>query len=356
MENGRLRVLLIEDDEDDYILVRDLLSEAMPSRCHLEWVATYDGALKKIDQNQYDVCLLDYRLGEWNGLDLLRTVKEKGCRTPIILLTGQGDYEVDIEAMRAGAADYLVKGQINSPLLERSIRYAIERKRAQEVLRESEKQLKFLSSRLLTAQEEERKRIAGEIHDSISSSLSAVKFSLENVLNQMEQGMATPESLKGLISITQAAMDESRRIMTDLRPSILDDLGILSTIGWYCREFQTTYSNIHIDQEITMKEDEVPEPLKIVIYRIMQEALHNIAKYSKAEIVNLRLAKRDGAIDFTIKDNGVGFDLQSVPSRNDHRMGLGLASMRERTELSGGSFAIESTKGKGTTIRASWPL
>jgi signal transduction histidine kinase len=352
MASGQLRVLLIEDDEDDYILVRNLLSDALPSKYKLEWAATYDAALETVKRGQHDVYLLDYRLGERNGLELLQEAIENGCKAPIIFLTGHGDYEVDLEAMRTGAADYLVKDHMNAPVLERSIRYAIERKRTEEILRESERRLKFLSSKLLTAQEEERKRIAREIHDSISSSLSAVKFSLENALMQMEEGRVTPESLKALISITQNAIEESRRIMTDLRPSILDDLGIVSTIGWFCREFEKTYSNIRIDKEVVLQEDEVPDPLKIVIFRVLQEAFHNITKYSKAEFVSLCLGKRDCVLELTIKDNGVGFDLKS----SHFRKGLGLTSMRERTELSGGSFTIESTKGAGTVIKASWSL
>ena len=225
-------------------------------------------------------------------------------------------------------------------------------KRTEEVLRASEKQLRSLSSRLLSAQEEERKRIAGEIHDSISSSLSAVKFSLDNALMEMERGTATPESLRTLIAITQNAIEESRRIMTDLRPSILDDLGVISTIGWFCREFGKTYSNIRIEKKLTLQEDEVPDPLKIVIFRLIQEAFHNITKYSKAGSVNLCLGKKDYTIELTVKDDGVGFDLNSI----NFRKGLGLTSMRERTELSGGSFTIESSKGAGTLIRASWPL
>ncbi len=152
----RTRILLIEDDEDDYVLVKDLLSEIDPSKYHLEWETSYEAAVNAICLNHHDVYLLDYRLGERNGLELLREVMEKGCLAPIIFLTGQGDYDVDMKAMKGGAADYLIKDQINPSLLERSIRYAIDRKRSEEVLRESESQLKHLSSQLLNAQEAER--------------------------------------------------------------------------------------------------------------------------------------------------------------------------------------------------------
>ena len=126
----RLKVLLVEDDEDDYILARSLFGEIKRNTFKLEWVSTYDAGLKAMAANKHDVCLIDYRLGARNGIELLREAQERGCSAPIILLTGQGEHEVDIEAMKAGAADYLIKGRLDSGLLERSIRYSIERKRA----------------------------------------------------------------------------------------------------------------------------------------------------------------------------------------------------------------------------------
>ncbi|MCR4408177.1 MAG: response regulator, partial [Anaerolineae bacterium] len=129
MEDTPIRVLLIDDDEDDCVITRDLLSEIGAGRYDLDWVETYEAALEAIGRDQHDIYLLDYRLGQHSGLDLLREAVSRGCTTPMILLTGQGDHEVDVEAMRAGAADFLVKGQIEACALERSIRYAVERAR-----------------------------------------------------------------------------------------------------------------------------------------------------------------------------------------------------------------------------------
>ncbi|ARV58573.1 hybrid sensor histidine kinase/response regulator [Nostocales cyanobacterium HT-58-2] len=136
MKASSFRVLLIDDDEDDYILTRDWLREFQVASCELEWINNYQAAMEVIVNNQYDVCLVDYRLGACNGLDLLREAIAKGCSSPIILLTGKGDPEIDIEAMKAGAVDYLEKSQLTAPLLERSIRYAIERKRSEQKIRE----------------------------------------------------------------------------------------------------------------------------------------------------------------------------------------------------------------------------
>jgi diguanylate cyclase (GGDEF)-like protein/PAS domain S-box-containing protein len=137
-DNPPVRLLLVEDDEDDYVLTRELLSDAKRTRFELDWIASYDEALTALASSTHDVCLIDYRLGEHDGLELLRHARSLGVRAPMILLTGQGTGDIDLLAMRAGAADYLVKGAIDAPLLERSIRYALEQSRTLRALRESE--------------------------------------------------------------------------------------------------------------------------------------------------------------------------------------------------------------------------
>ena len=223
-------------------------------------------------------------------------------------------------------------------------------------LRESENRLRVLATQLLTAQEDERRLVASDLHDSVGSALSVIKFRVEDAINQGKQGVVASESLKGLMSATQHAMEESRRIQTNLRPSMLDDLGILTTLDWHCREFQKTFSHIRIEKEIDISENDVPHILKTVIYRISQEALNNIAKHSKADLVTLSFRKTGGPIELTIQDNGQGFNVENIFSMGSYKRGLGLSSMRERTELSGGSFTIESIQGKGTTIHASWQI
>lgn len=133
----QLDVLLIEDDEDDYVITRALLEKAQTVECTLDWASTYEEGRDAVLTDTYDVCLVDYRLGQGSGLDLLEEVNAHGgVQAPIILLTGQGDLEVDLSAMAAGAADYLSKDEIDAPLLERSLRYAVERKQAEQRIRE----------------------------------------------------------------------------------------------------------------------------------------------------------------------------------------------------------------------------
>jgi len=131
MRNAPLiRVLLVEDDEDDFILARDMLRSSRLWQFEVEWMRSYDAGLQAALENRHDVCLVDYRLGAENGVELLQAALAGGCQMPVILLTGMGEAEVDMAAMRAGAADYLVKNQLEANQLERTIRYAIERKRA----------------------------------------------------------------------------------------------------------------------------------------------------------------------------------------------------------------------------------
>ncbi|MCH8061557.1 MAG: response regulator [Chloroflexi bacterium] len=141
MDSSPIRVLLVDDDEDDFIIARDLLSDLDASGFQLDWVSSYDDGLNEIVRGEHDVYLVDFRLGSSDGLQLIRDALEKGSKKPLILLTGQGDREVDVEAMRAGASDYLVKGQIDADLLERSIRYSIERKRVESERAALEEQL-----------------------------------------------------------------------------------------------------------------------------------------------------------------------------------------------------------------------
>jgi len=232
----------------------------------------------------------------------------------------------------------------------------IERKKTEEALQESGKQVRYLSSRLLEAQENERKLVAQELHDSVGAGITAIIYGLEELLE--EARLNELQQLKDLISMARATMEEARRISTDLRPSILDDLGLLAAMRSFSRRFQGFYSDIQIEEEVGIDESEVPEPLKIVIYRVLQEALNNVAKHSEAERVRVSLSKTEGIIQLSIEDDGKGFDVEQLFSDESEVVSdsMGIASMEERIEISGGSFEINSDQERGTTIRASWPI
>ena len=239
---------------------------------------------------------------------------------------------------------------------------AIHRFNLEEEIRESENRLRLLSGQLLTAQEDERKRFARDLHDSLGASLAAIKYALEDVLSKIapKQEMSDRDSvvcsLEKTITRVQETIEEVRRIQMDLRPATLDDLGLLPTISWVTREFQKVYSRKAIEKTIDVEEAEIPEHLKTVIYRVIQEALNNIAKHSQAKKVILSLTKRKGQLELRVEDNGVGFDAVALLSKRGARKGFGLTSMRERTELTGGIFTIDSAPGEGVRICAVWPL
>ena len=358
MKNGVIRILLVDDDEDDYVVLREMLSGINHWKVRLQWVSSYEQALNDLKHEIYDICLMDYRLDQGNGLDLMHELQKNGFSAPVIVLTGQGDRETDLQAMQDGAADYLEKGQINPQLLERSIRYAIERAKHLETMLRSEKQLHVLSSKLMEAQENERKRLAHELHDSVGASLTAVKLGLERECNLAKAGNAAPDTalLEQLASIVETTIKDLKRIYGNLRPLILDDLGVLPAIRSLVRQFSEVRPHVQFDQTFTVEEAEIPEPVKIVIYRVCQEALNNISKHSEATKVDLSLVKNKQAVVLFIRDNGRGFDLSELFSEQKSMAGLGLESMKERVELSGGSFTVLSNKTKGTTIKAAWPL
>ena len=238
--------------------------------------------------------------------------------------------------------------------------YRRARKQAQESsleLKRANETLRHLSSKLLSAHEEERKRIAGEIHDTLGSCLTAIKFKVDHAQGQSEEtANGATECLTVIKPLVQECIEECRRMQTDLRPSMIDDLGLLPTLSWFCRRYEAIYPQIRTELTIRIEEDEIPSELKLVIYRITQEAMNNIAKHGKADLVRLSARKMDTRMEVVIQDNGQGFNVEEVISQESARKGLGLSSMKERIELSGGSFDIESEKGQGTIVRASWSL
>jgi PAS domain S-box-containing protein len=184
----RIKILLIEDDANDFVILRNLLQETGFSGFTLDRAKTYESGVEAIHRAEHDVILLDYRLGERNGLELLREVSAHGCPAPIIFLTGRGDhYAVDSEALKAGAADYLVKGQINSDLLERSIRYSISRRRA-------ELELKGYRDRFEELVRERTEKLASANHE-LRIEIAERKKAEENAREQKEFLTTVIESL-----------------------------------------------------------------------------------------------------------------------------------------------------------------
>lgn len=224
-EQDVIKVLLIDDDEDDYMITRDLLFDVEALEYELDWVSTFEEGQEEIDKAKHDILLIDYRLGERDGMQLLHAALEGGCTAPIILLTGQGDREVDREAMKAGAADYLVKGQIDHILLERSIRHSIERKAL-------EREHAALEEQLLQAQKlESVGQLAGGIAHDFNNLMTPIvgyaQMGLTTLPTENRERLYLEEILKAAdraTNLIQQLLAFSRRQVVEMQVVSLNDL------------------------------------------------------------------------------------------------------------------------------------
>lgn len=224
-------------------------------------------------------------------------------------------------------------------------------------LRITQNELLRLSARHITIQENERRRIAADLHDGLGQSLGLVIVSLENVANLLRQGQQkrAAQCLDGLTPKVRDTLDELRRIAMNLRPATLDSLGILATLSWHLREIEAACPEIKIERRISVDEADVPNFLRTPIFRIVQEAGSNAIKHGGAGRITVSLTKARGGLELAIEDNGRGFDPHALAGNRKLYRGLGLQSMKERAELSCGICDIKSAPGKGTQVRVMWP-
>jgi len=224
-------------------------------------------------------------------------------------------------------------------------------------LRDSQRRLKEFSRKSIEALEADRKAVSRELHDSIGGNLAAIKFAMESIVKKIvEKPDAATTSLGKTILHLAETIKECKRISANLRPEIIDDRGLLPTIDWHTRQFSQHYNQIKIIQQLDVDEQEIPELLKIVIYRVIQEALNNAAMHSKADTIYIRLKKSGNYFEAEVEDNGRGFDFKEVSNCSDRSSGFGLKSMRERVEIIGGSFSVHSLMGAGTRVRIAVPV
>lgn len=223
-------------------------------------------------------------------------------------------------------------------------------------LDESNRKLRALSRRAIHVQEDERRRIALSLHDDTGQALSTLIFQLEHLEKRLPQGQ---EEIKArLASVRKLAADalgELRNIIFGLRPSILDDLGLVPAIRWYARTNLEPFG-INVVIEVPQEDLHIPEELSTMLFRISQEAINNIRRHSEANTATISLIKANGSIQLLIKDNGKGFDVSKSARQALSRQHLGLLGIQERIELVGGNATVESHPGKGTRILVTAPL
>lgn len=361
-----VRVLLIDDDRDDYVLTRDLVTDIPGDRYFLEWVPDYDAGRDAILTGSHDIYLLDYRLGPKTGLELLREVRAAGSTAAIILLTGQSASEIDLAAADAGADDYLEKGKLDATLLERSVRYALFRKRyeielAQKV-RERTAELALANAALLEGDRRKDEFLATLAHE-LRNPLAPIR----NALEILRLGGTNP-----------AATDQARQIMDrQIRQMVrlIDDLLDVSRITRGKLRLNTERLALADPIEVAVEAStpaiekaglkfavELPgEPIWIVgdrvrLAQVFANLLNNAAKYTERGGIVVLTAAQDGAhAVVSVRDTGVGIPPEELPhifelftqvdrnlNRTDGGLGIGLALARRLVELHGGTIDAKS--------------
>jgi two-component system NarL family sensor kinase len=219
-----------------------------------------------------------------------------------------------------------------------------------------EAELRRLADALLRLREEERMDVATRLHDDLAPTLVMVKYLVEDALQRI--GRSEAGDVAGLLGLATARLRgviaDLRSISTDLRPRLLDDLGLIPTLEWYCRGFEEAHPPIAIARALTAAERSVPAALKVEIFRIVQEALGNVARHSQATAVRVSLTEEDAELRLGVEDNGSGFD--AVSALRAGRANVGLPSIRKRIEATGGRMILETGPQRGTRIGALWAL
>jgi signal transduction histidine kinase len=212
-----------------------------------------------------------------------------------------------------------------------------------------------LFRRVVAAQEAERQRIARDLHDETGQSLTAIGMGLRGLSGKLSsRNKEAFGTLHKLESLTADSLQELERLISDLRPSHLDDLGLSAALRWYAGKIQE-HSTISVRVDIVGEEHDLDDAMKITIFRIIQESLNNIIKHAQASHVNIYLRFEEKNVRINVRDNGIGFDLDQVKQKRTSRASLGLAGMEERAALLGGTVIIQSRPGYGTEVEALIP-
>jgi signal transduction histidine kinase len=213
-----------------------------------------------------------------------------------------------------------------------------------------------LLRRAITAQEEERARLSRELHDDIGQSLTAVQLSLERLARRPPADQTeSRERLEGARKLTEQALGDLRHLIAALRPGVLDQLGLMSALHWVA-DHSLRSLGVAVTIEAKTLQNRLPGEIEIILFRIAQEAMSNVARHSQAGRLHIHLAQHNGEVSMTISDDGRGFDLASVTAVPDPMRGLGLAGMQERASLAGGEVNITSARGQGTTVQVTVPV
>ena len=355
-----LRILILEDLATDMELLRHELRSA-----HLaytsQWVDTEEAFSYALSNFHPDLILADYSLPTFDGLSALALAQEQSPDVPFIFVSGTLGEETAIETLKSGATDYVLKQRLGRlvPSVQRALREAQERKerkRAEVQLAHSLERLRALALHLQSVREEERKLMAREIHDELGQSLTGIKFDLfwlESALSKADPAslQVCQEKVRSMLELINSVIQLGRKMATQLRPGILDDLGLVDALEWQAQEFQTRTG-------IKCAFTTLPNKLTLdpsrttALFRIFQETLTNVARHAQADLIQAALKVQNKELRLTVQDNGRGITEEEI--NNSHS--LGLLGMRERVMVFGGDIRIGGQSGKGTTVTVNLPL
>ncbi len=365
MEHWKADVLLVDDDPKNLMALEALLE---PLGQNLLSARSGEEALRLVLSHTFAVIVLDVRMPGMDGFETARIIRgrDQSSHIPIIFLTGVStEMESAFRGYAVGAVDYLMKPVVPDVLRSKVAVFVelhrknaalaseiTERKIAEERLRESEGKLRALAARLITIREEERARIAREIHDELGQVLTGLKMDVMWLVKQIQSDqkplLEKADTMRRLIDSTVQVV---RRISTGMRPEILDDMGLVAAIGWQTKEFQKRLG-IRCRVELPVEQIHLASELSTAVFRIFQEILTNIARHAKAGSVIVQLKISRDRLTLKVADDGTGIAENAVQARKS----LGLLGMQERAQLFGGEITFRGIPGQGTTVLLSIPL
>lgn len=349
--------ILIVDDNATNLLYLEIILRHLPA--NLVQALSGQEALNKTKNTELALAILDVQMPEMNGYELAVHLNENRSdnKVPIIFLTANFPENARImEGYQAGAVDYIVK-PLNEVILVSKIKIFLElywQKRrileSTEMIRISEEETKLAKSKveelndhLIRAVEEERSNISLQVHDELGQSMTALKMDLSWIRQNMNQPDLVQAKLDKMIQMTNEVIHRVQRISSELHPGVLDDLGLNAAIDWYCSEF-TERSGIACELFLDEKEPDT-QKLQLAMFRIIQEALTNVLRHSKADKVSIELITSPEFL-LTISDNGIGIPAEKIESGKS----FGLIGMRQRIAQCGGNIEFKGEPGKGSTI------
>jgi signal transduction histidine kinase len=343
---GNYAILIIEDNPGDFALVEEFLFEQIEAPV-ITHVPNYQAAREVLSRRDmpFDIILLDLSLPDKTGIPLIEEVIKLSLNAPVIVLTGYVDFEFGVKSLSLGVSDYILKDELSPLSLYKSIVYSTERKKINLALENSELRARSFAKQLNNVLEEERSRIAREIHDEFGQQLSGLKMALSSLKKNPGVSNEVEPVLDAIVADINTSIQSVRQIANELRPVLIDKLGLFAAIEWLVTEFGKKtgiISRIHIDgnQPVINK---MPE---INIFRICQEALTNITKHAGATMVTVRIENSEQGLLIRIVDNGKG-----IASNTLHNpLSMGLLNMKERANLIGAGLNISSSPGDGTII------